>query len=72
MGDRVKNYLLSQLDKTTAWIGVIGLTLQFLGLGSFLFLLFVFLVFLPESSFSNLFKKWTGEIRDIAADEPKK
>lgn len=66
---KIKNYIVSRLDQTTAWVGLIGLVLLMLGLHSFLFILFVLLVCLPESSFSDIFKKWTGDIRDIAKDE---
>lgn len=65
MFNNIKNYLLKQADKLTGWIGVIGLLLLFLGLHSFLFMLFVALIVLPEGKFSNLFKSWTTELRDL-------
>ncbi len=68
MFDRIKKYLLSQLDKTTAWIGMIGLLLQALHMQSFLFILFIALIVMKQDSFSDIFKKWTGEIRDIAKE----
>lgn len=66
MEQRIKNYLISQLDKTTAWIGFIGLILMALHLYSFMFILFVAMIFLPETSFSSTFKKWAGEVRNAA------
>lgn len=65
MLNNIKKYLLNQADKMTAWIGVIGLALLFLGLSSFLFMLFIALIVLPEGKFSNLFKGWTQELRDM-------
>jgi len=62
---RFIDYLIAQLDKATAWIGVLGLILYYLNLHTALILLFILLVILPESQFSEMFKKWTSEIRDI-------
>ncbi|MFO0958224.1 MAG: hypothetical protein U0800_12495 [Isosphaeraceae bacterium] len=62
--DKLKDYLLGQLDKLTAWIGLIGLALHFLGFNNLLVFLFVALIILPESQFSDVFKKWTKDIRD--------
>lgn len=66
MGNRIKNYFITQLDKPTAWVGIIILLLQFLHLQSFIFIFAVALIALPMESFTNTFKKWTGEIRDIS------
>lgn len=66
--DQVKDYLLGQADKMTAWIGFIGLVLLFLGFTSILALLFVALVVLPETQFSQVFKGWTQTLRDL--DKP--
>lgn len=62
--DKLKTYLLGQLDKMTAWIGLIGLALHFFGFNSLLVFLFVGLIVLPESQFSDVFKKWTNDIRE--------
>lgn len=62
---RITEYFLNRADNVTAWIGVIGLILLALHLGSFLFILFIVMIILPETSFSNLFGGWTKELRDI-------
>lgn len=67
--DKVKSYLLGQADKMTAWIGFIGLCLIFLGLHSVLIFLFVLLIVLPETQFSEIFKGWTKKLRDL--DSPR-
>lgn len=58
-------YILSRLDNTTAWIGVIGLVLLVFNLHTLLVALFVALFFIPEGNFSDMFKKLTKEIRDL-------
>lgn len=63
--DKVQKYMLAQLDKLTAWIGLIGLILQALHMQSFLFILFVALIALPEGNFSAVFKKWTKSLKDL-------
>jgi len=63
--EQVKNYLLGQADKMTAWIGLIGLALLFLRFTSILALLFVALVVLPETQFGQVFKVWTVELRGL-------
>lgn len=63
--DKVKNYLLGQADKMTAWIGFIGLCLIFLGLHSVLVFLFILLIILPDTTFSEIFKVWTKKLRDL-------
>lgn len=63
--EKFKKYLLDQLDKTTAWIGLIGLILLFVGWGSALFFLFVALIFLPETHFSEKFKQWTNLVKNF-------
>ncbi|MBP3955371.1 hypothetical protein J8F10_08770 [Gemmata sp. G18] len=65
--EQVKNYLLGQADKLTAWIGCIGLVLLFLGFTSILALLFIALVVLPEAQFSQVFKAWTAKLRGLDA-----
>ena len=62
--ESIINYLTAQLDKMTAWIGLIGLVLTFLGFHGALTTLFLLLIVLPESQFSEMFKKWTKGIRD--------
>lgn len=56
-------FILEQLNKTTAWVGIIGITLQLLGLQSVMFVLFILLIVLPESNFSSTFKEWTERLR---------
>ena len=63
--DKFTGYLLNQADKLTAWIGIIGLVLLFLGLNSLLFALFIALIILPEAHFSDAFKGWTKKLRDL-------
>jgi hypothetical protein len=58
-------YLLDQMNKTTAWIGVIGILLQVFHLQSAMFVLFVLLIVLPETSFSSTFKEWAQKLRDL-------
>lgn len=60
---KIKDYLLAQADKLTAWIGFIGIILLFLHLHSFLVLLFLALIALPQDSFSGIFSKWTTQLR---------
>lgn len=69
MIDNITKYLLKQMDKTTAWIGLIGLCLLFLGLSSFLLILFIALIVLPEGQISNVFKGWTKEIREFEQEK---
>lgn len=69
MLDKVKNYLLEQADKLTAWIGFVGMILLFLNLHSFLFLLFIALIALPEAHFSSVFKNWTSQLRNAGKDK---
>ena len=56
-------YLFNRLDNTTAWIGIIGLTLMLLQFHTALIILFVLMFVLPEGNFSDLFKGWTRELR---------
>ncbi len=63
--NKVIAYLLEQLNKTTAWVGIIGIALQMLGMQSVMFVLFILLIVLPETSFSNTFKEWTQKLRDM-------
>jgi hypothetical protein len=63
--EKFKNYLLGQADKTTAWIGVIGICLPLLGLQSVMFLLFIALIVLPQENFTDFFKKRTQQLRDL-------
>ena len=63
--EKFVNYLKAQMDKTTAWIGAIGLVLFFLGLHSLLFVLFILLIILPESNFSDWAKKGAQSVRDL-------
>lgn len=60
----IKNYLLAQADKTTAWIGAIGLVLALLGFTNLMVFLCLALIVLPEGQFSEAFKKWTQAIKD--------
>lgn len=71
MGERIKNYFLAQLDKTTAWIGAIIVLLLFIGWSSAIFIFAILLIFLPETEFTGWFGKWTKEIRDFE-NTPKK
>lgn len=62
MTKTILNFIKKQLNKTTAWIGLVGIFFQLINLYSGLFFLFVALIFLPESSFSETFKKWSESI----------
>ncbi|MEI7578596.1 MAG: hypothetical protein WCJ58_00995 [bacterium] len=61
--ENIIKFLIKQLDKTTALIGLIGLFFQLINWHSGLFFLFVALLFLPEASFSEKFKLWTDKIK---------
>ncbi len=67
--DKLVKYVISRLDDTTAWIGLIGLTLLLLNLHSALIGLFILLFFLPSGNFSDLFKTWTKGVRSVAHDD---
>jgi len=58
-------FIKSKLDSPNAWIGAIGLILFFLGLHTFLFVLFILLIVLPEANFSDWFSKGAAKIRDL-------
>jgi len=62
--DKAVDYLLGQADKVTAWIGVIILLLALGGFYTLLLVLSVALIVLPETNFSEMFKKWTQYLRD--------
>ncbi len=62
------NYCIAQLDKMTAWIGLIGIICLMLGMHTALAIIFVLLIVLPEAEFSELFKRWTKGIREIEKD----
>lgn len=64
-GERIWSYILSQLDKTTAWVGLIGIVLYCIHLHTLLIALFVALIILPEGNFSAAFKKMTAGLRSI-------
>jgi hypothetical protein len=61
----IKKYLLGRTDSVTAWIGAIGLVLWLLNIKSFLFLLFVALIVLPEGHFRNTFGKWAEKAKEL-------
>ncbi len=61
----IKKYFLDQLDKSTAWIGFIGLIFLLIGWATGLFFLFIALIMLPEAHFSEKFKAWTKAIREF-------
>jgi hypothetical protein len=63
--EQVKAYLLGQVDKTTAWVGFIGLVLLFTGFYSILALLFAALVVLPEARFGGTFTAWMAKLRGL-------
>jgi len=65
MEKRIKNYFLERLDSFAVWVGIICLLLWLLNLGSFLFIFFLALIFVPEGHFTEVFKKWTKELRDL-------
>lgn len=60
----MREFFIKQLDKTTAWIGLIGLFFLLIGWSSGLFFLFIALILLPETSFSEKFRNWTGKIKN--------
>lgn len=63
--EQVKDYLLGQADKLTAWIGVVCLVLLFFGFHSLLAAFLVALVALPQEQFSDFFKKRTQQLREM-------
>lgn len=58
-------YLLQQANKTTAWIGFIGVFLTLLHLYSVLFFIFILLIVMPEANFSNTFREWAKDLQNI-------
>lgn len=62
--NKLISYLLSRADSVTAWIGFIGIVLQFLKLDHLLEILFLALIVLPEGNFSALFKNLTEKIKE--------
>lgn len=63
--EKFKDYLLEQADKLTAWIGFIGIILQFFHLQSLMFFLFIALIVLPANNFSDFFASQTKKLRDL-------
>ena len=61
----IVKFVLSRLDNTTAWVGIIGFTLLLLHMTSALMLLFVALFFVPETNLTDIFKKATSGLRNI-------
>lgn len=57
-------YLLSRLNNTTTWLGIIGLVLLILQFDTALAILFLLMVFCPEKNFSEVFAQWTSEIKN--------
>lgn len=57
-------YLLGRADHLTAWIGFIGLVLQFLNLQSVMFILFIALLVLPEAQFNLFAREATKKLRE--------
>lgn len=64
----VIKFILSRLDNTTAWIGVIGLVLLILNFHGVLALLFIALFFVPEGNLSSILKRITDSLRKTAKD----
>ncbi len=66
---KIIDYILSRLNSTTAWLGIIGLVLYAFGMHTTLIVLFASMFFLSESNFSEIFKGWTAWLRSIVADK---
>lgn len=62
--EKFLDYLINQLEKVTAWIGVVGFILWILGLHSFLVVLFILLIVLPEAHFRDTFAGWNKKIKE--------
>ena len=67
--DKIKSYVLNQLDELTFWVGVFGLVVWFLLPKSWLLLFFMVLVFLPDIQFTQLIKKGSKAVRDAVDDD---
>jgi hypothetical protein len=63
----MNEFLCKKMDSLTAWIGTIGIFLALFRWETGLLILFVLLIFLPESKFSDFFKKVSGEIKEKAS-----
>ena len=60
----MNEFICKKLDSLTAWIGAIGLVLLIIHWTSALFILFVALIIMPESKFSDFFKKAAKEVKE--------
>lgn len=67
MEDPIK-FILGRLDNTTAWIGLIGLALLIFHFHGLLAILFIALFFIPEGSFTGIFKAITAKLRKTAEE----
>lgn len=61
----VFTYILSRLDSTNAWFGLLGIILQAIGFHFALIIMFLAMFVLPEGNFSSIFKTWTNWLRKI-------
>lgn len=59
----MNEYLCEKMNSLTAWLGVIGLILLICHMFSWLFLLFVLQILVPDTKFSQLFKSVSNFIK---------
>lgn len=65
----IKSYLLNRAESTTAWIGFVGIILEFVlhlgNVSTLMLVLFVLLIVLPEATIKSWFAGWTTKIKDV-------
>lgn len=66
--EKVKNYVLNQLDEMTFWLGVIGVFVWLFLPKSWLLLFFLVLIFLPDLQFSKIIAKGKKGVLDALGE----
>lgn len=61
-------YLKGQMVKDSTWYGIVIITLLMLHLYSWIFIFGILLILCDDSTFSNLFRKWTDKINAVDGD----
>lgn len=59
----MNEYLCEKMNSLTAWLGIIGMVLLVCHLFSWLFLLFVLLIVIPDAKFSHAFARLSNFIK---------
>jgi len=66
---KLKTYLLNRAESTAAWIGFVGMILEFVlhlgNVSTLMLVLFALLIILPEATIKSWFEGWTTKIKDI-------